>query len=201
VPGPMARDVADTWLLLQGAMARTSMDPCAGHEDAALGKPIAPADLSRLRVAVTTDQGFAPIEPGLRKVFADRVERIAPLFADVRATDPDFEGLDRAYDIMRGVLFIGTYGERDAEQPGRFGPLVTGNLEKARQYSIDDAGWAFAHQTSLYRAFQDYFADIDVMICPTMGVYPWPKDQMFPAEVDGRKVEGYFVPREQHPTG
>ena len=192
VPGPMARDVADTWLLLQGVMARMTMDPCVGHSDTALVGPIVPADLSRLRVAVTTDQGSAPIEPGLRAVFADRVERIAPLFADVRATDPDFEGLDRAYDIMRGVLFIGTYGERDAEQPGRFGPLVTGNLDKARRFSIDDAGWAFAYQTRLYRAFQDYFADIDVMICPTMGVYPWPKDQMFPAEVDGRKVEGYF---------
>jgi Asp-tRNA(Asn)/Glu-tRNA(Gln) amidotransferase A subunit family amidase len=192
VPGPMARDVADTWLLLQGAMARTTMDPCAGHPDPTFDGPVRPADLSRVRVAFTTDQGFSPIEPGLRRVFADRMERIAPLFADGREADPDFEGLDRAYDIIRGVLFIGTYAERDAEQPGRFGPLVTGNLEKARRFSIDDAGWAFAHQTRLYHGFQDYFADIDVMICPTMGVYPWPKEQMFPAEVDGRKVEGYF---------
>ena len=192
VPGPMARDVADTWLLLQGAAARTSMDPCAGHRDAALDGPITPLDLSRLRVAVTTDQGFSPIEPGLREIFADRVNRFTPLFGDVREADPDFGGLDRAYDILRGVLFIGTYGERDAEEPGRFGPLVTGNLEKARRFTIDDAGWAFAHQTKLYRGFQDYFADIDVMICPTMGVYPWPKEQLFPAEVDGRKVEGYF---------
>ncbi len=192
VPGPMARDVADTWLLLQGAMARTTMDPCAGHPDPAFDGPVTPADLSRVRVTFTADQGFSPIEPGLRNVFADRMERIAPLFADARGTDPDFEGLDRAYDIIRGVLFIGTYAERDAEQPGRFGPLVTGNLEKARRFSIDDAGWAFAHQTHLFRGFQDYFADIDVMICPTMGVYPWPKEQMFPAEVDGRRVEGYF---------
>lgn len=192
VPGPMARDVADTWLLLQGAMARTSRDPCAGHRDPALDGPLVPADLAGLRVAITTDQGFAPIEPGLRRVFADRVTRFAPLFGDAVERDPDFDGLDRAYDILRGVLFIGTYAERDAAEPGRFGPLVTGNLEKAKRYTIDDAGWAFAHQTRLYRAFQDYFAGIDVMICPTMGVYPWPKEALFPAEVDGRKVEGYF---------
>jgi amidase len=192
VPGPMARDVADTWLLLQGAAARTSMDPCAGHLDPALGGPLVPADLSRLRVAFSTDQGFAPIEPTLRAVFADRVERIAPLFADARERDPDFDGLERAYDILRGVLFIGTYAERDAEQPGRFGPLVTGNLESARKISIDDAGWAFAEQTRIYRRFQDYLADIDVMITPTMGVYPWPKEEFYPAEVDGRPVKGYY---------
>lgn len=192
VPGPMARDVADTWLLLQGAMARTSQDPCAGHHDPRFDEPIRAVDLSRVRVAVTTDQGFAPIEPGLRKVFADRVDRISPMFGEVREADPDFDGLDRAYDILRGILFIGTYAEGDAEKPGRFGDLVTGNLAKARRYSIEDAGWAFAHQTRLYRGFQDYFADIDVMICPTMGVYPWPKEELFPNEVDGRKTEGYF---------
>ena len=192
VPGPMARDVADTWLLLKAAMARTTADPCAGHRDPEFDKPLSPIDLSRLRIAITADQGFAPIEPGLRAVFADRVERITPYFAEARKVDPDFEGLEQAYDIIRGVLFIGTYAERDAEQPGRFGPLVTGNLEQARKYSIDDAGWAFAHQTLLYRRFQDYFADIDVMITPTMGVYPWPKEEMFPAEVDGHRVRGYF---------
>ncbi len=192
VPGPMARDVADTWLLLQAVHSRTAQDPCAGHRDPAFDGPIVPADLSGLRVAVTTDQGFAPIEPTLREVFADRVARLAPFFADVHEADPDFDGLDRAYDILRGVLFLGTYAERDAEEPGRFGPLVTGNLESARKLRIEDAGWAFAHQTRLYRAFQDYFADIDVMICPTMGCYPWPKEEFYPAEVGGHKVRGYF---------
>jgi Asp-tRNA(Asn)/Glu-tRNA(Gln) amidotransferase A subunit family amidase len=192
VPGPMARSVEDVWLLLRAAAARTSQDPFAAHIDPAFEDAIEPAALADLKVAVTTDQGFAPIEPGLRAVFEDRITRIAPLFGALRWADPDFTDIARAYDIIRGVLFIASFGEKNAAEPGFFGKLVTGNLEKARGFAIEDAGWAFAQQTRLYRKFQDYFADIDVMICPTMGVYPWPKEEMFPAEVDGQAVEGYF---------
>ncbi len=192
VPGPMARTVEDTWLLLGAARARTAQDPTAGRIDPAFDQPLEPIDLARLRVAVTTDQGFSPVEPGLRATFHDRLGRIDALFGQVIEKEPDFEGLDRAYDIIRGVLFIGTYAEKNDADPGYYGPLVTGNLEKARRYTIDDAGWAFAHQTRLYRRFQTYFNDVDVMICPTMGVYPWPKEELFPAEVDGHKIEGYF---------
>lgn len=192
VAGPMARSVADCWLLLQALLPRTAADPLSGPIDPALRGPLRAADLGRLRVAASVDLGLSPIEPGLRATFQDRMARIAPMVHDIVWRDPDFDGLERTYDVIRAVQFLATYGARDATEPGFFGSLVTANLAKARQYTIEDAGWAFGHQTVIYRRFLDYMADVDVMICPTMAVYPWPKEQMFPTEINGSPMAGYF---------
>ncbi|MEX2408230.1 MAG: amidase, partial [Rhodovibrionaceae bacterium] len=190
--GPMGRDVADTQLMLRGLLSDDSRDYLAGPVDPALHRPLEPLDISELRIAVSEDLGFAPIEDGLRATFQSRIEPLRALFASARDADPDFTEVDRTYDILRAVSYIASWGERYKEWGEKVGPLVDANMKSALAYGVEDVGWAYAQQTRLYQEFQAFFAGCDLLLCPTMGVYPWPKEVLFPTEVNGRPMRNYF---------
>ncbi|HTY56449.1 MAG TPA: amidase family protein [Candidatus Binataceae bacterium] len=192
VSGPMGRDVADAWMLFSAIAGFDSRDVHSAPIGSEYGHPLQPLDLSTVRVAITPDLGFAPIEADLKALFHDRARTMRGWFKSVRDEPPDFDGVERAYDILRAVLFSGTYLEQHRREPGWWGPLVSGNVERALLYDMADVGWAFRHHTTIYRRFQEYFNDIDLLICPTMGVRPWPKHELFPRRIGDRELEGYF---------
>ena len=73
VNGPMARTVDDVALLTSVIAGNDARDPFAGPVDGAAFRLLAPVDLASLRVAVSEDLGFAPVDPSVRAVFRDRV--------------------------------------------------------------------------------------------------------------------------------
>ena len=50
---------------------------------------------------------------------------------------------------------------------------------------------AMHEQTILYRRFQEYLEDIDVLICPATGITPFPVDQLYCGEIDGVKLSRF----------
>lgn len=122
--GPMARNVADTALMLSVMASDDVRDPLAYTLP---GEPVRsraerwaaprPADLGKLRLAFTEDFGFAPTEQAIRRVFRDRVARLAPLFADCREATPDCSGADDAFAVLRAGLFLAMHGKNYKERP------------------------------------------------------------------------------------
>jgi Asp-tRNA(Asn)/Glu-tRNA(Gln) amidotransferase A subunit family amidase len=44
----------------------------------------------------------------------------------------------------------------------------------------------------MYRRFQALFDEIDVLVCPTVAISPFPKEQPYPTEIEGGKVRSYI---------
>ena len=92
--GPMARTVTDTALMLSVMASDDTRDPLAYtlpdepvRDRRARWTPVVPANLKKLRVAATEDFGFAPTEAHIRRVFRDRVARLAlPIAVSLRLT-------------------------------------------------------------------------------------------------------------------
>ena len=83
VLGPMARDVADTRLLLRASAGLDSRDPLSCVQPD-LDQPPAAVDLSRLRIGFTEDFGCCAVDPMVRRVFRDRIEGLQRLGAQCR---------------------------------------------------------------------------------------------------------------------
>lgn len=49
-----------------------------------------------------------------------------------------------------------------------------------------------ADRAALYRRAVSFFADFDILICPTTQVTPLPVDVRWPTEIDGRASETYI---------
>jgi len=81
VQGAMGRTVADT-ALLHGVMAGTDpRDPLSWPASATSTRDLEAVDLGSLRVAISEDLGFAPVDDGIRQTFRAAVARFRGVFA------------------------------------------------------------------------------------------------------------------------
>lgn len=189
VQGPMARTAEDALMLFKAMATSDPLDPLASVLDWSQDRPV---DLSRLRVAVSDDLGFAPIEDGLRQLFRERAGLFDASFRSVDVAAPDLGDVQHVYEVLRAANYIGMFAEKERAQPGKWGRLVAQNLEHAARFSIADVGAALAAHTVIYRRAQAFFRDYDILITPTAGLSPWPKHAVYPRTVNGKPMANYF---------
>lgn len=191
VQGPMARTVADASLMLSAMAANDPCDPLSGPVDAEAFREVEAVDLSTLRVAWSPDLGCCPVDNDIARLFEERVGKVASAFRSCERRDPK---MDRALDvfwIIRGVTFLA--GRMDAYRNHRdkLGPNIISNVEAALKMTPAEIGWACAEQTRIYREFQSFFEDVDVLLCPGNSVPPFPIEQLYCEEINGRKTANY----------
>lgn len=199
VLGPMARTAEDCALLLSAMADDDACDPLAYTlPDRAVRKgagfyfPPAPVDLGRLRVAATPDFGFAPTERHIREVFADRVAKLESLFARVTPASPDCRGTDESFEVLRAASFLQSHLEKVQKTPDKVGPNVRANVEEGLRYGLADYARAAAEQTRIYRGWQRFFADHDLLVSPAITISPRSWRELYPAEIDGEPTRTYF---------
>lgn len=198
VAGPMACTVPDVCLLLSAMVSDDSRDPLAttvhGHtirrpEDFAVPARI---DLSRLRIAITPDFGFAPTERHIAEVFAEKTGLIRHVFARAEDTTPDCAGADEAFEVLRAVGVLASHLERVRTRPQDIGPNVRANVEEGLRYTATDVARAHSLQTAMYRRWQTFFGNWDVILSPSITISPRPWRELYPAEIDGKPTRTYF---------
>ncbi len=199
VLGPMARTATDCALLLSAMADDDAMDPLAYtlHDrdvrkgDRDLFPPLR-VDLGRLRVAITHDFGFAPTERHIREVFASRVTALTPFLGRVEEATPDCTGADEAFEILRAASYLSAHLEKVTKRPQDVGPNVRANVEEGMRYSLGDYARAAGMQTRMYRAWQHFFRDYDVILTPAITISPRSWQELYPAEIDGQPTRSYF---------
>ncbi|MEO8715807.1 MAG: amidase family protein, partial [Acetobacteraceae bacterium] len=198
VLGPMARTVPDVCLMLASMVSDDAIDPLATtvhggtvRRAADFARP-AEVDLSRLRVALTADFGFAPTERHIAEVFTEKTGAFRHVFARAEDASPDCTGADEAFEVIRALNFVAAHAEKVRARPDDVGPNVRANVAEGLRYGASDIARAFAAQTALYRRWQDFFAGFDVILTPSITISPRPWRELYPAEIDGRATRTYF---------
>lgn len=191
VQGPMGRTVADTALLF-GVMAGTDhRDPLSWPRSAPM--QVEPVDLGSLRVAISEDLGFAPVDDGIREVFRHDVAQIRGAFARADHRDPPLDdSADEAFEVTRAINFLAAHAETWRSRPEVLGPNVSANVEQGLAMSLADVARAMTAQTTLYRRFLEFMTGYDVLLCPAMAVPPFPHAQLFVEEINGERLRTYF---------
>ena len=192
VQGPMGRDVGDTALLLAAMSANDYRDPLSFPTGSERLTEPPTTDLSRLRVAVSEDLGFAPVDDGIRRVFRAAIQKIAGSFAEVVEVDPPLDGANEIFEIERALQFLVAHGENYETKRDQLGPNIVANVEQALSYSFADAARAQAQHTALYRRFLAFMADYDLLLAPTAAVPPFPVEQLYPTHINGEELRTYF---------
>jgi amidase len=198
VPGPMARTVADTCLLLGSRASDDVSDPlaysvhCRTVRSAQEFHPPPAVDLSRLRVAVTPDFGFAPTERHIAEVFAEKTRLFRHTFARADDASPDCSGCDEAFEVLRSLGFLAAHADKVRDRPDDVGPNVRANVAEGQRYSAADVARAMTMQTQIYRRWQAFFQHYDVILTPAITISPRSWRELYPAEIDGRPTRTYF---------
>jgi amidase len=193
VDGPMGRDVGDTALLMAAMVGADDRDPLAQSLRPEPFVHLAEVDLGSLRVAFSADLGCVPVSAAINRHFKDCASHLAPLFAAAEWRDPDLGDVHRTFETLRAVAFAEIYGDYVAEHRKLAGPNVIANAELAKTVSLRDVGRASAEQTALFRRFQTFFEDFDLLICPSASVVPFPVEDTYVAEIDGEAMASYIT--------
>ncbi|OCX61192.1 amidase [Thioclava sp. SK-1] len=196
--GPMARSVADAGLMLQVLARADRDDPSTVVIDGAT--PWAPAsfgnlprvDLSSLRVAMSEDFGFAPVEGIIRDHFRKVVPQLAPFLAGVDEAHPNCDGADRIFSVLRAVQFLCTHPKLVDDHPDLVGPNVHDNVAEGRSYSAEDVAQALFAQSRYYRDWQSFFERHDYLITPAVTISPRDWHELYPTQIDGVATKSYY---------
>lgn len=192
VLGPMARSVTDAGLMLSAIVGFDGRDPLATPLDAQALRQVDNFDLSTLRVAVSEDLGFAPVDDSIRATFRERVGWFRSAFNECRQCDPEMATANDVFWIIRGVYYLAAHRERYEKHRDLLGDNVKNNVAAALEMKAEDIGWAYAENTRLYRRFQSFFDEVDVLICPTVSVPPFPVEQLYPTHINDKTLDNYI---------
>ena len=196
VQGPIARTVGDAALLLSVISERsraTRRDPMAFPLDAARFATLPPRDPGRLRIAVTADLGGVLISRSIRSTFEDRIARIARLVGACAWHPIDLTSAPDVDWHVRQDLFVAQYHLDAGSWDEGFNPNVRATYDAALRTPMADIAAARRRQMELYQAFASIYDDYDLVICPGVGIPPFPWTHLNPPHVDDQPVANYMA--------
>jgi len=135
---------------------------------------------------------FKPSKEQIAAAFGEKTGLFRHVFARAEDTTPDCSGADEAFEVLRAVGFLASHQEKVRTRPQDVGPNVRANVEEGLRYTAADVGRAQTLQTVLYRRWQSFFQDFDVILTPSITVSPRSWRELYPAEIDGQKTRTYF---------
>jgi amidase len=192
VEGGMARNVGDTALLIAAIVGREPMDPISLDLSPEPFISLPSVKLRDLRVAFSADLGSIPIDEDVRACFRSAADRMAPLFGTTVWRHPECGDVDTTFEALRAVGYGNSYGGYVREHRDLASPNVIANVEIVGTLSVSDIGRAHVAQTNLFRRFQTFFEDVDVLICPAAPVTPFPVDEVYVKQVGGVHMASYI---------
>ena len=193
VAGPMARDVGDLALLLSVLAGPDPRAPLALGDRGSVFAPPVTGHLLGLRVALSVDLGGAfEVDDRVAAVVEEAGRTIAHQGAQVSADHPDLALADDTFRTLRAWHLQAKLGPLLADHPDGFKQSLADNIRLGAGLTGADVARAYTQRTSLAETMRLFFQQYDVLVLPVSQVPPFPADQEFPTEINGRPMETYL---------
>jgi amidase len=192
VEGPMARNVADVALMLDAMVGLDAGDPLALEPPARSFSAHVAAPRGPRRVGFSPDLGATPVAAEVKAVCAAAARRFEGMGAVVEEACPDFHDAGFIFQTLRAAKFVTAHAEKLAKQRDKLKPDVIWNIEKGLKLTADEIGQATRARSALADRVATFFRDYDLLLCPAAPVPPFPVEQRYVAEIDGRKFDNYM---------
>ena len=191
VDGPLGTSVRDLVLALRVIAGAHQVDPLTWPVP--LGDDVQ-VDWSRLRIAVSEDLGWAPVDREVRAAFRRAVDRLSDDGARVVEAHPDAGYPTQLWNdiaLPEGFASEGPLLEHDGIVP------VTREItESGRSATAADYLDAQERRVAFTETWESFFrpddSGYDVLLAPSMPVPAFSTDVTGPAEIDGTPVDPFF---------
>jgi amidase len=189
----MARSVDDVALLLSVIAGPDPRTPIALGDAGRLFAPPVTGSLAGLRVAFTTDLGgLLEVDHDVRRVVEEAGAALTRAGAHVEPSYPDLAEADDTFRTLRAWHSQAMYGALLAEHPDDFKASLADNIRAGEHLTGADVARAYAQRSSLSERMREFFATHDLLVLPTSQVPPFPADQEFPTEINGKRLDSYL---------
>lgn len=192
VEGPMARTVADIALFLDAMAGQHPLDPLSLPEPATSFQAALAGARPPKRIAFSMDLGgISPIHRDVRAATEAALEHFRAIGSDIVELDVDFSDAEPIFQVLRAAQFAAVHAETLARHREKLKPEVVWNIEKGLKLTADDIGRAERARADLYQRFVSRFADVDLVVTPTVNTPPFDADIRYLEALEGRSFESY----------
>ena len=191
VQGPMARNVEDVALLLDAMSGEHPADPTSLPTLPTSFLAAARSGRKPKRVAYSRDLGIMPVDPEVAAVTRKAAERFAEAGVIVEEAHPDLSETHECFHVLRAFEFAMGMSPLLREKRDLLKPEVIWNIEQGLKLSVEDIARAEAQRVTLAQRTLAFFETYDLLLCPATIVAPFPVEQRYVAECDGKKFDNY----------
>ena len=192
VQGPMARNVSDCALLLSVMAGPDPRVPIALGEAGALFRVPLARDLKGLRLAWTPNFGQFEVDAEVLAV----LERALPVFStlgcELDNASPDLRDADEVFRVLRAWQFAARFGPHFEQQRAHLKDTVVWNIEQGLALTLKDVTQAEIKRSQLVARVAAFFDHYDFLLCPTTQVPPFPIEQEWVQNINGRELATYL---------
>ncbi len=193
VQGPMARNVDDLALLLSVLAGPTTHNAVAQETPGSAFARVDPVELTGVRFALSADLGGAiEVDHQVAGIVSAQGSVLEGLGAVVDAVAPDLAEAEDTFRTLRAWHFQASYGPLLAEHPEGFKASLADNIRVGEGLSGHDIARAYRQRTALSQRMADFFETYDALVLPVSQVPPFPADQEYPADINGRPQATYL---------
>jgi amidase len=191
VQGPMARNVDDLALLLDAMSGEHPADP--------LSLPLLPNSFLSAarsgkkpkRIAYSPDLGITPVDPEVAAITRKAAERFAELGCIVEQAHPDLREAHECFHVLRAFDFAISKAELLRTRRDQLKPEVIWNIEEGLKLTVEQLARAEAQRVAMTTRTLAFFETYDLLLAPATIVAPFPVENRYVAECDGRKFDNY----------
>ena len=185
--GPITRTVADAALMMEVIAGRDDRDRHSLPESGLHYLPLPDSDLRGLRIAWSSDLGYAVVDPQVLEATTAAVGVFESLGADVNAAGLELEHPGMAFAAIWGVTFASRYLDELDEWRGQMYPRLVDMIERSKDIPAVVYARAATAREEFYQKLQPLFADYDLLITPTTAVTAFDVNKFEVTEIAGVK--------------
>ena len=193
VTGPMARTVADTALMLSVIAGPDDRSPISYEADtAAFPRAVKSPSIKGWRVAWTPDlSGLIPVDGEVAQV-AERATRVfRSLGAKVESACCDFSEVNDIVLGTRGLAMVANHADKLAKWKDQMQKGLVWNIEQGLRLTPGEIARAELLRTTLWHRVRAFMETRELLILPTVAVPPFPVEQPYPTEINGKPLDNY----------
>jgi len=192
VLGPMARTVEDTAFLLSAMAGPDRRSPVSIAEPGTIFLKKLNRNFRRTRIAWSRDLGGLPIDPRVSRVLDAQRRIFSSLGCKIEDAEPDFSGATEAFETLRALGFLQSYGEFYRTRRNDLKDTVQWNVEQGMRLTPEQIARATALRSELYQRMRTFLEKYEFLVCPVSQLPPYPVETEWPREIAGVKMENYL---------
>lgn len=185
---PMGRTISDVISLFAAISGPDARDPeSITIEPAASARPP-----EALRIAYSPRLGLnVPIDPDVARTIEAGIERLRRAGWPIVARNPIWPAgvTETSFMALQAGGLAALHGAEFTRDRSQFDPDIAAQIERGLGLRAADVGHALEASAAIKRATAAFFAEFDLLLCPTAPCVAWAIDRLGPPTIGGTAVE------------
>ncbi|MFM0733905.1 amidase [Paraburkholderia sediminicola] len=192
VDGPMARDVADTALLLSaisGPSGETATE--ISESGSRFAQPLH-HDFRGTRIAMSVQLAGLAVDPEIQRAVQAQAAVFESMGCEVEFADPDLGDAEDVFRIERAWMIGSVVDRLDADARAQLKPEIEAECRLHRSLSAADLGDMFVRKTALFERMRGFMDKHAYYVLPATQMLPFDADLRWPTEFMGMRYDSYI---------